>query len=145
MVFYFEICYYIYGDNMKALTIRQPWASLIAENKKLIEIRSWQTHYRGKLYIHAGKGIDKKHLNEYETIIDIKDMPKGEIIAECIITDCVLIDKKYIDNYNKLNGHRGYLLKDNCIGYYGWVLSNIKKIKSIEITGKLSLWNFEGR
>ncbi len=144
MVFLFKICYYVYGDTMKAITIRQPWASLIAENIKTIEIRSWQTRYRGRLYIHAGKGIDRKYLKDYENIINIKDMPKGNIIAECNLTDCVLLDKKYIDNYNKLNKHKGYILKDDCIGYYGWILSDIKKIKPIEINGKLSLWDYEG-
>ena len=40
---------------MKALTIRQPWASLIAAGVKTIETRSWRTSYRGPLAIHAGK------------------------------------------------------------------------------------------
>lgn len=40
---------------MKALTIRQPWASLIAHGVKTIETRSWSTKYRGPLAIHAGK------------------------------------------------------------------------------------------
>lgn len=40
---------------MKALTIRQPWASLIALGVKHIETRSWSTRYRGPLAIHAGK------------------------------------------------------------------------------------------
>lgn len=39
---------------MKALTIRQPWASLIAVGAKSIETRSWPTKYRGELLIHAG-------------------------------------------------------------------------------------------
>ena len=40
---------------MRALTIRQPWASLIAAGMKTIETRSWSTKYRGPLAIHAGK------------------------------------------------------------------------------------------
>ncbi|MBP7632493.1 MAG: ASCH domain-containing protein [Acidimicrobiales bacterium] len=40
---------------MKALTIRQPWASLIAAGVKTIETRSWSTKYRGPIAIHAGK------------------------------------------------------------------------------------------
>ncbi len=39
---------------MKALTIRQPWASLIAHGVKTIETRSWKTSYRGPIAIHAG-------------------------------------------------------------------------------------------
>jgi hypothetical protein len=43
---------------MKALTIRQPWASLIALGVKHIETRSWSTRYRGPLAIHAGVRYD---------------------------------------------------------------------------------------
>jgi hypothetical protein len=39
---------------VKALTIRQPWASLVALGVKTIETRSWSTKYRGPLLIHAG-------------------------------------------------------------------------------------------
>jgi hypothetical protein len=42
---------------MKFLTIRQPWASLIAVGAKQIETRPFSTTYRGPLAIHAGKAI----------------------------------------------------------------------------------------
>ena len=42
-------------DNMKAITVIQPWASLLAEGAKLYETRSWKTNYRGEILIHAGK------------------------------------------------------------------------------------------
>ena len=45
--------------QMKVLTIRQPYASLILSGRKTIEFRSWPAKYRGPLAIHAGKGIDK--------------------------------------------------------------------------------------
>lgn len=38
-----------------ALTLHQPWASLIAEGHKTVETRGWSTPYRGPLAIHAGK------------------------------------------------------------------------------------------
>lgn len=41
---------------MKALTISQPYASLIARGEKFVENRRWPTPYRGPLAIHAGKG-----------------------------------------------------------------------------------------
>lgn len=40
--------------DARALTIRQPWASLIALGVKTIETRSWRTDYRGPLVIRAG-------------------------------------------------------------------------------------------
>ena len=40
---------------MKALTIIQPWATLIASGHKVNETRSWKTNYRGEILIRAGK------------------------------------------------------------------------------------------
>lgn len=43
---------------MKALTLHQPWATLVAIGAKRIETRSWGTAYRGALAIHAGKSTE---------------------------------------------------------------------------------------
>ena len=40
---------------MQALTIHEPWASLLVKGKKQFETREWQRNYRGLLAIHAGK------------------------------------------------------------------------------------------
>ena len=53
---------------MKVLTIKQPWATLIMQGDKKYEFRSWKTKYRGEIYIHAGKSIDKKALKYFETV-----------------------------------------------------------------------------
>lgn len=42
---------------MKALTLTQPYASLIAIGAKRIETRGWRTHHRGPIAIHAGIGL----------------------------------------------------------------------------------------
>lgn len=39
----------------KALSLLQPWASLVVHGRKTIETRSWSTKYRGPLLIHASK------------------------------------------------------------------------------------------
>ena len=58
---------------MKVITLKQPWATLISEGLNEYEFRSWKTSYRGKLYIHAGKGIDKKDLDSFKELIDVYD------------------------------------------------------------------------
>lgn len=50
---------------MKALTVKQPWATLIMQGIKDREYRSWATPYRGRLAIHAGQALD---LDGYEQI-----------------------------------------------------------------------------
>ncbi len=42
---------------MKALTLTQPYATLISIGAKKIETRSWYTTYRGRIAIHAAKGF----------------------------------------------------------------------------------------
>jgi hypothetical protein len=44
--------------SLPALSIRQPWASMIISGMKTIELRSWQTTHRGWLWIHSGKKAD---------------------------------------------------------------------------------------
>ena len=68
---------------MKALTISQPFASLIANGEKWIENRRWYCGYRGPLAIHAGKGT------QYLDREEIKEFVTGAIIAVCDMVGCV--------------------------------------------------------
>ena len=83
---------------MKALSIRQPWASLIADGYKNIENRSWATNFRGRIYIHAGKRFDDNALFWLmdKGLVPIKELtpytrelPRGGIIGEVDVVDCV--------------------------------------------------------
>ncbi len=52
---------------MKVITIKQPWASLIAKGYKEYEFRTWKTKYRGDILIHAGKSINKEAIRRFES------------------------------------------------------------------------------
>ena len=49
---------------MKVITIKEPWATLIAEGYKEYEFRVWKTNYRGEVLIHAGKSVDQDKLKK---------------------------------------------------------------------------------
>ena len=51
---------------MRVITLKQPWATLVAEGLKKYEFRSWKYNYRGEILIHAGKGIDKEAMKKFE-------------------------------------------------------------------------------
>lgn len=142
---------------MKALTIQQPWASLIftpnstSEYFKMIETRSWKTAYRGKIAIHAAKKQNPKLLQSLSTELrtifsdagihsdeDISNMPHGMVIGEVDIVDCVSIE--LLDGYrNKYEVAFG----DWSSGRYGWVIRNpILYKEPIPAVGKLSLWDW---
>lgn len=128
---------------MKVITIKQPFATLIAEGLKQYEFRTWKTKYRGEVLIHAGKGIDKKAMDRYKHLNF--DYPSGCIIARATIVDCVYIDdclRKKLSQENSLI-YYGISTKQDWDGY-GFQLENIQKIKPIPIKGKLSLWDYEG-
>ena len=123
---------------MKVLTVKQPFASLIANHYKTYEFRSWKTNYRGELYIHAGNGIDKKRtelVKEYNL-----DYPTGYIIAKAKLTDCILVSvemNKYLRKQNSKVYTHDYT------GYYAWKLENIEMLEvPIKASGQLNIWNF---
>ena len=126
---------------MKVITIKQPWATLIAEGYKEYEFRTWRTKYRGEILIHAGKGIDKKAMEKFKHLK--LEYPSGYIIAKATITDCVYVD----DEMRKMLKLKNSLVYSNIIRHtewngYGFKLENVEKIEPIEVNGKLSLWDY---
>ena len=124
---------------MKVLTLKQPWATLVAEGIKKYEFRSWKINYRGKILIHAGAKVDKEAMKKFAGLN--LTFPSKKILAEVEIVDCLFLD----DELNKK------IISENNIAYgnkkregYAWMLDNIKKINyEKEINGKLGLWNYD--
>ena len=127
---------------MKVITIKQPWATLIAEGIKKVEFRTWKTNYRGELYIHAGKGIDKKAIEEFKDLN--LSYPQGQIIAKCELVDCIKIDKEEKEKLKKENS-RIYknAIENTGKTEYGFLLKNVEKINPISAKGKLSFWEYK--
>ena len=80
--------------RFRCLSVRQPFAGLIALGYKTIEARSWKTEFRGRLYIHTGLNqsptplynVNKNDLDHH--IFQIR----GKIIAHVNLVDCIQID-----------------------------------------------------
>lgn len=81
---------------MKVITIKQPFASMIAAGIKEYEFRTWKTKYRGEILIHAGKGIDKKAMKKFEGYG--LDYPSGCIVAKAVLTDCIEVNEDFREN-----------------------------------------------
>ena len=124
---------------MKIITIKQPWATLIREGLKEYEFRSWKTNYRGEVYIHAGKGIDKQAMKRFEHLQ--LDYPTSRIIAKATIVDCIGLTPELSNEIHRRN-EMVYDTKER--SGYAWKLADIKKLDlDKEIKGKLGLWNLE--
>ena len=145
---------------MKAITILEPWASLIAYGVKKIETRSWSTNYRGKIAIHAGKS--KKNtggvINEFKGIKlpdDFIPLNYGCVIAIADLVDCVQIKTLLmlhqspkthtatLANNQKISGNE-YILGDYTLGRYAWILKNVQRIEPIPTRGQQRIWNWSG-
>ena len=129
---------------MKVLSIKEPFASLIKNNIKHIETRSWKTNYRGELYIHASLIQLKKFDDRLELLDLVKNMDIncGFIICKCNLVDCVYMDEDFICKIKK--NRKEYVCGHYSIGRYAWILDDIKVLdKPIKVKGKLGIWNYE--
>jgi activating signal cointegrator 1 len=156
---------------MKAITILQPYASLIAYGQKKIETRSWSTKYRGPLAIHAGLG--KQHIDlcrqqlfwanlwPYEIAAQYslqeridKFLPLGAVIAIAELVDCLKVigkvslkigDQKQViavlENQVRITGNE-YEFGDYSVGRYAWILDNVQQIDPVAAKGQQRLWNW---
>ncbi len=101
---------------MKAISVKQPWANLIASGSKTIETRTWMTKYRGPLLI-----VSSKKPSIY---------PAGCAVALVDLVDCRVMESDDVDNaycpiYPKAKA---------------WVLENIRRVKPILVKGALSVF-----
>jgi len=127
---------------MKALSIRNPWAWLIAKGLIDIENRTWKTNYRGKLLIHA----PKKWADGWRNISNmfsedqwqsLSDLNKYKLVAQTQMYMGAIIGEVYIVNCVK-NHDSIWALE----GQWNWVLRNPKLYEKpiLNVKGKLSLW-----
>lgn len=126
---------------MKALTIKQPWATLIMQGDKKFEFRSWQTKYRGDLLIHAGKGIDKEAMKRLSKYLPA-ELPYGKILGKVKLVDCIKMSPEFKEMLLKENNdiYTNSSFQEN----YGWQVSDVQVFeKTIEVKGHLSLWEYD--
>jgi predicted transcriptional regulator len=124
---------------MKCLSVCQPFAELIIQGKKTIELRKWNTEFRGEFLVHAAKNIRR---------VDCKRMKISTslIVSGAIIGKVNLVDVKKYDSdkeiYNDKKKHHS--ISDNTKSKYGFILENPKKLRvPIPYLGKLNFFEFQ--
>lgn len=123
---------------MKALSLKQPWAELVVSGKKKIELRKWNTHFRGEFLVHASKSPDMNAMKKFE--ISESSLPLGFVIGKA-----KLVDVKKYENKEDFAKDAGLHLATSDWGEYGFVLSDVFRLeKPIAAKGTLNFWEFEG-
>ncbi len=129
---------------MKAITIRQPWASAVATGLKQYETRSWSTAYRGPVIIHAARsnaGLPHLDIPAFAPLRD-KNLPFGAGVAVADIVDVIptgqhaLFAEKRIPNAQ-------IPLGDYAPGRFAWKLENVRPFSQpIPAKGEQGFWDW---
>jgi hypothetical protein len=149
---------------VKAITLTQPWATLVAIGDKRIETRSWPTKYRGPLAITASKNWPKKaqmialsspFIERLNRANYLPDLPLGVVVATCNLVDCLPMEGHIclpgiFDEYPDLNtwmerkfGDFDVIDRHNGRRRWAFVLEGVKPLTNpIRVKGGLGLWDW---
>ena len=124
---------------MKCLSVCQPFAKLIVEGKKTIELRKWNTKFRGEFLVHAAKNVLEEDCRRMK--ISSKTVTTGAIIGKVNLVDV----KRYeSDKDLKADREKHHSISDNIKNKYGFILENPKKLRvPIPYLGKLNFFEFQ--
>ncbi|ETT30508.1 ASCH domain-containing protein [Paenibacillus sp. FSL H7-0350] len=133
---------------MKCLTIRQPWATLIALGEKQIETRTWRTAHRGELAIHAGMQVNKAicRTEPFQSLLarhgyTADNLPTGKIIAVSRIADCCEMTPELAQQ--GWPGGNEYVFGNYAEGRYAWKLEEVVPlVHPIPAKGRLGFWEY---
>lgn len=145
---------------MKALSLWQPWATLVACGVKQFETRDWRTQHRGLVAIHAAKAEDGwKKLNPLQWselagmgITGPADVPSGAIVAVASIVRCVptgtslmfCLRRGRVDPTVPWSGRAGELRWGNYRpGRWAWWLEDVVAIDPVTVKGSVGLFELE--
>ena len=129
---------------MQAISLWQPWASLIALGIKKHETRSWSTSYRGALAIHAAKRWEYEQQNFLEDILDDYPAigmtpPRGVMLCICKLTGVYRTQ----DVARQISAD-DYYFGDYSPGRFAWRLEVVEVFNPpIPVRGAQGLWNWE--
>jgi len=152
---------------MKAITIIQPWATLLALGEKRFETRSWATRHRGQIAIHAGKKVDRRICREepFRSVLakhgyTADNLPAGAIIAVTSLQDCYRVTRPCGEEgvvWLEANGRKlawdpakleareeqEYVFGDYREGRYAWEMADVQLLeRPIPAKGMQGLWNW---
>jgi len=143
---------------MRAITIHQPWAQLIALGLKQYETRSWRTGYRGPIAIHAGKAWKREQIaqqcefvhclrrefgaNDQRVLTFEENPPLGAIVAIANLVLCKHISchlkETWVETLPELERRFGDFSKNR----FGWKLADVRKLSEpVNLNGHQGLWD----
>ena len=124
---------------MKCLSLKQPFAELIVSGKKSIELRNWNTKFRGEFLVHASKKINKESAHR-------NNLDSARLITGAVIGKVTLYDVKGYDSKNSfLKDTNKHLAPPDFENYrFGFLVKNPRRFKKpIPLAGKLRFFEVD--
>lgn len=115
-----------FDELHKALSVKQPYATLITQGVKTIELRTKDTKYRGKVIICS---TAKKH---------------GTLPVGCTMCKVEIYGTKPVSELTKEEIRATGLSKDHPYwekAKYAWLLKDAEPLIEFPVSGQLGLWN----
>ena len=122
----------------RALSIRQPWVELILRGVKTIEVRTWATTHRGRLWLHAGKAVDREAASRFGIPLESLDM--GAVVGTCVLADCTPFDASTREKLRPRHLNPAPLEGKT----FGWKIEQVERITPISYRGSLGLMKVAG-
>lgn len=128
------------NELIRGLSFIQPYATAIMLGHKKIETRSFPTHYRGRIAVHASVGFPKWAVEFAQTERAFGRIPAriplGQIVGLATIADC-----RHAEDMAPAISGLERLYGDYSFGRFAWVLCDIVAFpEPIPCKGSLGLW-----
>jgi len=120
---------------VKAINVRQPWASLLRDGIKTIELRSWNTHYRGAVVVCAS---GSKPTGEYASVArerGLVEAPRGVVMC--------LVD--IVDSVPAVASDEARACFRVPHGHFAWRVRLVTRLDPVPVRGRLNFWDIDDR
>lgn len=123
---------------MKAISLRQPWADLILQGRKTLELRSWQVSHRGTLAIHVSQTVEREACQAFG--MDPDRIPSGALIGTVDLTGIVALSEA--DYEARKDEHLAAGWFNYKMPLFGWELANPRPLaEPVPMRGHMQLFN----
>ena len=135
-------------DTLPALTMTEPWCSLMAEQQKWIETRTWRTTYHGPVALHAASTLPRdldalcqqEHFYEALALSHFRGgrwtFPVKHVLAIGMLDEVLPTEAIQVSEQERAFGNYR-------AGRYAWRFSAIYRLNTpLRARGSLSLWQW---
>jgi len=123
---------------MKALSFRQPWAELALQGRKTMDLRTYNSHYRGRIAVHASKTVERDAC--WENDFNPDNLDAGGVVGTVELVDVIPLTKAdyraYRADHLAVRSYREEM--------YGWILARPERLpRFIPANGRTNLFNID--